>query len=55
MVFVLKPYTESFLAVVAVAFRTIFIVDVPAGNVLISAIALCQFKSECSCVFLIYQ
>ena len=55
LIFILQPYVERFLTVITVAFCTVFIVDVPVGNVWIISIAFYEFGGECFGIFLVYK
>ncbi len=54
-VFFPQPYSERLFAVLAIAFSSIFVIDMPAYNVPITSIALCKFLGELPGILLIYE
>ena len=51
-VFVFQPYAERFCTVLAVALAAVLIADVPADDVFVVAVTLCQFFCQALCIFL---
>ena len=53
-ILILQPHSKCLFTVFTITRTTIFIVDMPAGHMLIVCITLSKLFNQCRCIFLIY-